>query len=263
MASDGKKVTRASYKLQEARIAVERRGRGKPILLIPGEEVYEPDLALIDDLAKKHEVIIAWPPGYGRSTRPDSIRNLEDASYLYLDLLDKLALKNVTIMGFSTGGWIAAEMATKNTARIGKMVLTSPFGIKPGGKFDRDIADIYFLKAEEVKKRKWHDPANDPRDFGKLSNKALFDVARHREMTAKMCWDPYFHNVSLKYRLNRIDVPTLLVWGASDRIVTTDYGKAYTKLIPGAKMTTIRNAGHLPHVERPDAFLKAVSGFIG
>jgi pimeloyl-ACP methyl ester carboxylesterase len=263
MASGGSKVKRATYRLQEARIAVERRGRGKPILLIPGEEVYEPELALIDDLAKKHEVIIAWPPGYGRSTRPESIRTMDDASYLFLDLLDKLNLKNVTVMGFSTGGWIAVEMASKNTTRIGKLVLTCPFGIKPGDKYDRDIADIYFLRAEEVQKRKWFKPANDPRDFGKLSDKALFAVARHREVTAKLCWDPYFHNVSLKHRLNRIDVPTLLVWGAADRIVAPKYGKAYAKLIKGAKFTSIPKAGHLPHVEQPDAYMKAIAKFVG
>jgi pimeloyl-ACP methyl ester carboxylesterase len=263
MASGRQSVTRASYRIQEARIAVERRGRGRPLLLIPGEEVYEPELALIDELARKFEVIIAWPPGYGRSTLPESVRNMDDISYLYLDLLEKLDLKKVTVMGFSTGGWIAAEMATKDCARIGRLVLTCPMGIKIGGPYDRDIADIYFLPDDEVQKRKFFDPANDPRVLKDMADRKAYAVARHRESTAKLCWEPYFHNIGLKYRLNRIKAPTLVVWGESDGIVTTDYGRAYTKLIPGAKMVTIRKAGHLPHVERPEAFLKAVRRFIG
>lgn len=256
-------IRRQTLRLQDARLQVERRGRGRPLLLIPGEEVYEPDLALVDGLAKKFEVIIAWPPGYGRSTLPPSIHDMDDVSYLYLDLLDRLDLKGVTVMGFSLGGWIAAEMATKSCARLKRMVLTCPFGIKIGGPYDRDIADIYFLPFDEVKRRRFHDPANDPRELTKLSDRAAFAVARHRETTALLCWEPYFHNPSLKHRLNRISVPTLLVWGASDGIVTPDYGKAYAKLIPGAKMKTIPRAGHLPHVERPEAFMKAVAGFLG
>lgn len=255
-------VKRQSLRLQEARVQVERRGRGRPLLLIPGEETYEPELPLIDALAKKFEVIIAWPPGYGRSTLPESIRNMDDVSYLYLDLLDKLDLRNVTVMGFSVGGWIGAEMATKSCARLKRMVLTCPLGIKIGGPYDRDIADIYFLPFDEVKRRRFHEPASDPRDLTKLSDGQAFAVARHRETTARLCWEPYFHNPSLKHRLNRVTVPTLVVWGSSDGIVTPEYGKAYAKMIPGAKMKVIRKAGHLPHVERPDAFMKAVAGFL-
>lgn len=248
--------------LQEAKIAVERRGRGKPLLLLMGEEAYEPELPLVDQLARRFEVIIPWPPGYGKSTLPESIRNMEDISYLWLDLLDRLDLKNVTVLGCSVGGWIAAEMATKNTARIGRLVLVDPLGVKVGGPFDRDIADIYYNSFDKVAAMKFADPSKDPRHLPSLSVEAARQVARHREVTAKLCWQPYFHNPSLKHRLNRIDVPTLLVWGAKDGIVTPAYGRAYAKRIRKAKFVPIPKAGHLPHVEQPDAFMRAVSGFL-
>jgi len=227
-----------------------------------GEDAYEPESPLIDALARRFEVIMPWPPGFGRSTLPDSIRNMEDVSYLWLDLLDRLNLRNVAVMGCSVGGWVAVEMATKNCARLSRLVLVDPVGVKLGGPFDRDIADIYFHSFARVASLKFADPAKDPRDLSKLDDAQAQAVARHREVTAKLCWQPYFHNPSLKYRLNRITVPTLLVWGAGDGIVSPAYGKAYAKRIKGAKFVTIPKAGHLPHVEQPEAFLKEVGKFL-
>ena len=66
----------------------------------------------------------------------------------------------------------------------------------------------------------------------------------------------------LKGRLHRIKVPTLLVWGANDGIVTPDYGKAYCQSIPGAAIEIVPEAGHLPHVEQPDIFMDHVRNFL-
>jgi pimeloyl-ACP methyl ester carboxylesterase len=72
------------------------------------------------------------------------------------------------------------------------------------------------------------------------------------------------HNPKLKHRLHRICTPTLFIWGAQDGIVKADpYGKGYAALIPGAKLSVIENAGHLPHIEQPQAFMKVLDGFIG
>jgi pimeloyl-ACP methyl ester carboxylesterase len=62
--------------------------------------------------------------------------------------------------------------------------------------------------------------------------------------------------------LCRIAVPTLVLWGASDRVVTPDYGRAYAKLIPGAHFELIEQAGHHPEIEQPAAFAAQVGKFI-
>ena len=249
-------------KLQEAKIQLERFGKGKPLLLLQGEETYEAGSPIIAELAKKYEVIMPWAPGYGRSTLPDSINRPEDISYLYLDLLDRLKLKKVNILGCSLGGWLAVEMASKNAERIGKMVLVDPLGVKLRGKFDRDIEDIYYNTVDRVAAMKWHNPANDPRDLKSLSMRAALAVARHRETTAKLCWNPYFHNPALKYRLNRVTVPTLVLWGAGDKLVKPAYGRAYAKRMPKARFKTIAKAGHLPHIEQMAATLKEIRAFL-
>ena len=262
-AKSGATRWRETVKLQEARIEVERRGKGAPLMLLQSEEAYEANLPLVDELAKRREVIIPWAPGYGRSTLPDSVACIDDISYLYLDLLDHFALTGVSVIGFSVGGWIAAEIATKNCARLDRLVLVDPVGAKFGGPFDRDIADIYYLPADEVTRLKFHDTALDPlADMSALTRKQAIAVARHRETTARLCWEPYFHNPSLKNRLNRIQIETLVVWGAKDGFVRPKYGRAFARRIPGATFVTIPKAGHYPHIEQADVFLETVREFL-
>jgi len=71
------------------------------------------------------------------------------------------------------------------------------------------------------------------------------------------------HNPKLPHRLHRIKIPTHFIWGASDGVVTVDYGQKFCALIDGATMTVIEKAGHSPQTEQPDAFVEAVLGFAG
>ena len=87
-------------------LQLERRGRGQPLLLLYGEEGLEPEAPFIDELAKDFEVFIPSPPGFGNSERPDWISNIDDISYIYLDLVEKLALKK-----FAGGRLFAWRMA--------------------------------------------------------------------------------------------------------------------------------------------------------
>jgi pimeloyl-ACP methyl ester carboxylesterase len=241
---------------------VARRGRGRPLLLLHGEDGLEADLPFIETLAKTREVILPSHPGFGHSSRPDWIASIDDLSYLYLDLLDKLGLKGLDVIGFSLGGWIAAEIAVKSCARFRRLVLVDSLGIKIGGPFDRDIADVFFLPPAKVAALKFKEPAKGARDFKSMPDDALAVVARNRESLARFAWTPYMHNPMLIYRLHRIAVPTLVVWGTDDGIVTPAYGKAFAKHIPKATFKTVAKAGHLPHLEQPAAFLKAVGPFL-
>jgi pimeloyl-ACP methyl ester carboxylesterase len=247
----------------ELKLEIERRGSGPPLLLIPGEEGLEREAPFLDALAKSYEVIIASPPGFGRSTRPDWITHPDDIAYMMLDVVDDLGLNNVPVLGFSFGGWIAAEMATKDDSFIAKLVLVDPYGIKTGKPTERDIADVWLLHPDEVMARKWHDPAKGKRDFTTMPEDKLTIVARNTESFARFGWEPYLHNPKLRHRLHRIKVPTLLIWGEHDGIVTPQYGEAYRKLIPDARLAVVPEAGHFPHLEQPAAFLTELTRFLG
>jgi pimeloyl-ACP methyl ester carboxylesterase len=244
------------------RLQIERRGKGPPLLLLAGEEQLELDAPFLDALAKDFEVIVPSPPGFGRSTRPDWITCPDDIAYVYLQLVDDLALRGIPVVGASLGGWIAAEMATKDDSFSSKLVLIDPYGIKVGGPTERDIADIWLLHPDEVAALKWFDPANGKRDFKSMPDDKLAVIARNIESFARFCWEPYMHNPKLKHRLHRIRVPTLLIWGENDGIVTPRYGETFRALIPGASMVTIPRAGHLPHLEQPQEFLQTLRAFL-
>jgi pimeloyl-ACP methyl ester carboxylesterase len=248
--------------ISDMKIDLERRGRGEPLLLFYGEEALELEAPFLDELAAKYEVLIPSPPGFGASERPDWISNVDDIAYIYLDLIEQLGIKKAPVVGFSLGGWIAAEMATKDDSFISKMVLVDPYGVKVGTPSDRDIADIWSLHPAEVVRRKWHDAEKGKRDFPSMTEEKLTVVARNVESLARFCWDPYMHNPKLKRRLHRIQVPTLLLWGENDGIVTPAYGKAYAELIPGATFKSVANAGHYPHLEQPQVFMQHLNEFL-
>ena len=244
------------------RIELERRGQGKPLLLLYGEDALEPEASFVDELAREREVFIPSPPGFGGSERPDWITRPGDIAYIYLDLIEKLGLEEVAVLGFSFGGWIAVEMATRDDSVLSRLVLVDPYGIKVGGPTDRDIQDLWLLHPDQVMGLKWFDRDKGKRDFPSMPEEKLTTIARNLESFARFGWEPYMHNPKLKHRLHRIGVPTLLIWGENDGIVTPDYGAAYRDLIPGAKIAVIPQAGHLPHMEQPDAFMKELRGFL-
>lgn len=247
----------------DVQLEIERRGAGRPLLLLPGEDMLEPAAPFVDELARTHDVVIPSPPGFGRSNRPGWITSVDDISYLYLSLIERLDLHDVTILGCSLGGWIAAEMATKDLSRFGRLVLVAPYGVKLGGPAQRDIADLWSLSPQKVMALAWHDVARGKRDIAALSDDELAVIARNRESFARYSWEPFLHNPKLAHRLDRIRVPTLLMWGDKDGIVGPDYGRGYTGLIPGADLAIITDAGHYPHLERPDLFMRRLGAFLG
>ena len=214
-------------------------------------------------LAKQGRVILPTHPGFDQAPDAADIDTVDDLAYLYLDLLDESDLCEVVVIGCSLGGWIAAEMAVKSTARLSQLVLVAPLGIKVGDRETRDIPDIFALPPEEVTRLQYHDPARVAVDYASLSDDELLVIARNREATALYAWEPYFHNPKLRQRLYRVALPTLLVWGARDRFVTPDYyGTAYRDAIPGAQFTVIDQAGHWPHLEQPEVFAERVGAFL-
>jgi pimeloyl-ACP methyl ester carboxylesterase len=245
------------------RLELNRFGQGPPVLLLHSEEPLELDAPFVADLAKHYELIIPSPPGFGRSDRPDWVSSPDDIAYVYLALVDKLGFTDLAVLGLSLGGWIAAEMATKDGGAFGKMILTCPYGVKFGGATDRDIADIWMLPPAEVSRRKWFDPAKGEHDFKSMPEDVLAIVARNNESFARFCWEPYMHNPKLKHRLQRVRVPTLFLWGADDGITSPDYGTRYAALVAGAGMAVIQQAGHYPHLEQPAKFIAHVRAFLG
>src|SRR5262249_10607981 len=122
--------------------------------------------------------------------------------------------------------------------------------VKTGSADALDVPDIFALPRETLNRLRFHDPSKNPVDLGKLGDAELMIVARNTETLALLTWEPYMHNPKLKHRLHRVTMPTLFLRGVSDGIVSADYLARYAALVPQARVETIGEAGHWPHVEQ-------------
>jgi pimeloyl-ACP methyl ester carboxylesterase len=252
-------------------LEVIRGGAGQPILLLHGPFNFSPQAPFLQLLSKEAAIIAPSHPGFGNSPRPGSFDTVYDLVHLYQDLLDELPHTQVTLIGFSFGGWIAAELAINYAHRLDRLILVDPVGLKIGGRETRDIVHLFNTSPAELGRRGWHDPAKQrPGQFGlgwqqhleAMSDAELVTAARNWDALCLYAWRPHLYNPQLNQWLHRIRLPTLLLWGASDQIVRPSYGQAYSQLIPGSRLEIIPEAGHHPEQEQPAAVVEQILRFI-
>lgn len=232
-----------------------------PVLLLHGMDTVHPKAPFLDLLGKHAEIIAPSSPGFGNTKRPPDFDTIYDLVHLYLAMIDELPYAKLALVGLSFGGWLAAEVAVACSHKLSRLVLVDPVGIKIGDRESRDILDVFNVNPAEVRRSTWHDPANAP-DYDAMSDDELIIHARNREALCLYAWHPCLYNPQLKQWLGRIRVPSLLLWGAADRVVTPDYGRAYAGLIPGARFELIEAAGHRPEIEQPERFAERVAAFL-
>jgi pimeloyl-ACP methyl ester carboxylesterase len=232
-----------------------------PVLLLHGMDTVHPQAPFLELLGKHAEIIAPSSPGFGNTERPPDFDTIYDLVHLYLAMIDELPYAKLALVGLSFGGWLAAEIAVACSHKLSRLVLVDPVGIKIGDRESRDILDVFNVNPAEVRRAAWHDPANAP-DYDAMTDEELIVHARNREALCLYAWHPCLYNPQLKQWLGRIRVPTLLLWGAADRVVTPDYGRAYAGLIPGARFELIEAAGHHPEIEQPEPFAGRVAAFL-
>jgi pimeloyl-ACP methyl ester carboxylesterase len=244
-----------------------RGGSGRPLLYLHsamGEAQWVPHLTA---LAAHYELHAPAHPGFLTSEGIGEIRDIEDVVHHYLAYLDAMGWASVDVVGLSLGGWIGAEIAARYPERVSRLVLASAVGIWVP---ERPIADIFALDTrfpERLRDLLFHDtsclaaqmvglPMND------IPDELLADVFNGFAATAKIGWNPLLHDPRLASLLGRVTASTLCLWGANDRVVPVVYGETFARLIPGATLTVIPECGHMIPLEKPEAFVRAVVGFL-
>ncbi|MGA7088092.1 MAG: alpha/beta hydrolase [Candidatus Dormiibacterota bacterium] len=173
---------------------------------------------------------------------------------LYVALVEKLGLDGVTVVGNSVGGWIAAEMALIGSPRIRGAVLIDAVGIQVPG---HPVAHYFSLSMDQVFALSFHEPDRFRFDPRTLPPAAQAIAAGNRAALASYAGTA-MSDPTLRERLSSLEMTTLVLWGDSDRIADTEYGRAYAKAIPMARFQLLRNTGHQPQLETPDQVLTAV-----
>jgi pimeloyl-ACP methyl ester carboxylesterase len=235
-------------------------GAGPALLFLHGAGGAARWLPFQERLAAGFSVYFPSHPGHGGSPAAEWIEHISDLAFHYLDLLDELRLDRIHLVGASFGGWIAAEMATMMSHRLASLVLIDPVGIRVDGwiypfLFGMDIPEIVTIL--------FHNPmaalALAPPDES-IDTLAL--QYRQGAALARVAWNPYLYNPLLRRRLGRIASPTLLCWGAHDRLAPlAPCGETWAKAIPGARLQVFDESGHVPHLEEADAVADAVAEF--
>jgi pimeloyl-ACP methyl ester carboxylesterase len=242
-------------------LEVRVQGSGPDLLLLHDIFALEHDADLIGALARTATVHAPVHPGFGAAPRPHWCDSVQDLVYLYLEYAETRRLDDVTVIGCGLGGWIGAELAVTRPAWLSRLVLVDSFGIRVGGVEDRDIADIFVVTWDQLRRLAIADEQLSARllSVSARSDEEVAMLAQRQEGAALYGWQPYFHNPKLRRRLTRVSAPTLVVWGERDEIVGIDYGRALAAAIPGARFAVIAGASHHPQIERTEKFVNLVN----
>jgi pimeloyl-ACP methyl ester carboxylesterase len=164
------------------------------------------------------------------------------------------------VIGNSFGGWIAAEMALRDTrGRIGALTLLNALGVQPGN--ENDIIDPRTLAPADIGKLSFADPAFRP-DFSAFSDEQRAGMAANQKTLATYAGEAFTHDPKLRGRLRRVTVPVLVAWGEQDGIASVEYGQAYADSFPGGHFVPVPDAGHFPHIEQLGRTLGAIGDFV-
>lgn len=214
--------------------------------------------------AKRFRVLVPTHPGFGQSGGFDAIDTIEDMAFHYVELFDALGLDQVILGGVSLGGWIAAEFAVRWPERVKCLWLCNAPGLWVEGQPPGDLFRVMHDR-DRLRELLFHDPNSYiARMVIKENPEVEQMLTAYQSLTvlARLVWErPY--DPKLAARLRRVTCPTLLLWGANDRLVPPAYGEEYKKHLPQAEMQVIPNCGHLAMFEREKEFVEAVAGFCG
>jgi pimeloyl-ACP methyl ester carboxylesterase len=239
-------------------------GSGKPLLVLHEELGHPGWLRWHSELARSRAVIIPLHPGFGKSPRVEWVSSIRDLAGFYARVLRERGLSPVDVIGFSMGGWIAAEMAACDAKQFNHMVLVAPTGIRPP---QGDIMDMFTVTARAYLDASVCDAAQSP-EFAKLyggeQTPEQFEAWEDaRAETARIAWQPYMFNPSLGPLLQGVvGLPTLIVWGKQDKIVPVSVAQVYHEAIAGSELVLLDNCGHRPEVEQTATFVERVRRFL-
>ena len=257
--------TTERYQAAGAELQILMGGSGDPLLVLHDEMGQPGWLQLHEELAKNYTVYAPSLPGFGVTDRLDWVMNMRDIATWTLWALEDIGLTNPNVVGFSLGGWLAAEMATQNPQAFRKMALAAPAGILPP---TGEILDMFLIVSKQFIESGFHNPATATEflavcpDEPPAEQVEVWETAR--EEACRLNWRPYMHDRSLPHRLGRLkDLPSLIVWGREDAVVPPSAGEAYNSSIAGSRLVTLENCGHRSDVERSAELAALLREFFG
>jgi pimeloyl-ACP methyl ester carboxylesterase len=274
--------TLEEIRLHGHRVSFRRAGWGPPLVLIHGvagsSETWEP---VIEPLAERYTVIAPDLIGHGESAKPRGDYSLGAFASGIRDLLLALGHQRATVLGHSLGGGIAMQLAYQFPDRCDRLVLVSSGGL------GREVN--FLLRAATLPGSEWVIPVLASQRvlgagewLGRLVGRtglragsdleevwrglaSLHDAGARQAFvyTLRSMVDPGGQRVSARDRLYLTrQMPTLILWGESDRIIPVHHGEQAHEEMPGSVFESFPRAGHFPHRDDPVRFVRAIDEFV-
>jgi pimeloyl-ACP methyl ester carboxylesterase len=252
------------------RIEVLEAGSGMPLVFLHGARGIPQWDGVLPILASRFHVHAPLLPGYGTSVGLDALEDHFDLFFHCFDVIDALGIERPYVVGESMGGWIAAEIAALRPREIGRLALAAPLGL---WRDDAPVVDLFGYTTKELVPFLFHDVAcpaaqqmlgvgallSDKDDRTEAQVEFLLAIGRGFKTAAKFLFP--IPDRGLERRLHRITAPTLVVWGAEDRLVQPSYASLFVEGIREARLELVPNAGHLIGLEQAEPYGKALLAF--
>ena len=258
-------MTTKEYKLElpnvgSVELTVNEYGEGRPYLILHGGGGPQTVFAFADKLASERQVQVLVPthPGFALTSRPEELTTVRQLAELYVKLLDELNLSNVVVIGSSLGGGIAAELSALDSERIDCVVLVDAVGIDVP---DHPVADFFSLSPQQVAEHSYHDPIKFAIDPAKLPPQVTAAFPQNRESLKIYSGGASMTDPSLGARLEKVNIPVLVLWGEADKIVDREYEMAFAQAFPKGRFAQMDKTGHMPQLETPDQLIDSIWEF--
>jgi len=268
-------------KINGLTVHVKTMGQGEPVFVLLhgfGASLYSWH-AVMEPLSQLGMVIAFDRPAFGLTERPltwegQNPYGPEAQVALIVELLNLFGVQHAILIGNSAGGTVAMQVALAHPERVSALILVDPAVYSGGGvpAWLRPLLDTPQMRhlgpllARQIQVRgsalldlAWHDSSLLQPEIIELYKKPLqvenWDKALWEFTLASRASD-------LTERLGEFTLPVLVITGDDDRIVPTSQSIRLSGELPNAQLVVITNAGHVPHEERPTAFMDAVINFL-
>jgi pimeloyl-ACP methyl ester carboxylesterase len=240
--------------------AVRRRGIGRPLLFLHGTNFTGRWLPFHEALSHGADLIAPDHIGFGATPFQEWLEGFDDLVLHYEDLRLEQGLEQLDLVGYSLGGWIAAEYATFYPERVRRLVLITPSGLRLEARPSRDMMamnpsqhlDVLFNDSANI--GQVQPDLNDPSEVVRLYGEA--------RTVARLAWNPRY-SPKLQRRLRRITSPTLIIGAERDRVIPNEMCDLYAESIAGARIERVPGTGHALLVEQPAIVARLVLEFLG
>jgi pimeloyl-ACP methyl ester carboxylesterase len=257
------------------RIHYQEKGTGTPLVLIHGytsltytwKEVFEP-------LSQHFHVIAVDLKGFGFSGKPDGDYTRRAQAVLVTHLLEHLHIEKAWLCGNSMGGEVALNVALANPERVAGLILIDSAGVEvpgrgtltPGYLLIPGVGRLLIalsltsdkLVRQGLEKSFYDDSKVTPDRVANYYRPLQTRGGQLAALRARAQWSLF----PVEPNLEKINAPTLILWGKQDELIPLAAGRKLNSLIKDSRLVIFDNCGHLPQEEMPTRTVDEVTTFI-